>query len=95
MPTSDSTVRHQQASLKTAHRWGDTWTSADLEFLAACPEIPVAELAAALGRTVYAVSCARTTLADDRPRAAATSRRKPARPAQTWTFIGDDVPPGW
>jgi hypothetical protein len=95
MPTSPSTVRRQQASLTTADNWGDSWTSADLDFLAGCPEIPAHELAEALGRSLYAVHLARRALAD-RPATALTSRRRPTpRPQRTWTFIGDDVPEGW
>lgn len=95
MPTSPSTARRQATSLRTADHWGDTWISADLEFLAACPEIPCHELAETLGRSLYAISLARRAIAEGRPAPTYRASHRPARPQRTWTFIGTDVPEGW
>lgn len=94
-----STQRAQALSLLNANRRGQEWTLADLEMLEAFAELPNAELAEALGRTLYAVWTAKHALAG-KPR---TSRKAQAKPRtrpygewrQAWTFLDGDCPPDW
>lgn len=83
-------------TLATAKNHRSTWTSDDLEFVAAFrDEATDEELAIALGRSYFAIASIKREL-DERmtksveERTVSTQRRE-----KGWTFVGDDVPPGW
>ncbi len=90
---NDAWKNSQLESLAAAEHRGETWTTSDLRFLDAFKDEPVAELAAALERTVYGTATMRQKLVErlNRPIKAATL----AATARVYTFIGEDVPAGW
>jgi hypothetical protein len=45
----------QQATLATAVKWGEGWTLTDLAFVEAFADQPDAEVAQALGRTLFSI----------------------------------------
>lgn len=81
----------QQVSLKGADNWGKGWTSEELELVVGCLDLPVAEVADALGRTVYAVSTVRGLLEAG---VKVGSDRKPAKQEVGYDFI-TTFPLGW
>lgn len=96
MPTHETRSAHEADTLAEAHKHRDDWTVDDLEFVAAfTSQSTDAELALALGRSLYAIESIHATL-----EARLTTRRAKAgaaaRPCnRTYTFIGDDVPADW
>jgi hypothetical protein len=91
---SAATKVKQAETLVVAQRWGYPWTNADIELLEACGDVPAAELAEALQRSLYAVHSAREALARGE-RLGGGKRRPGGQWTRTWTFIGNDVPDGW
>lgn len=102
--THDHYVAAQQRTLATADKWGQPWTCADVDYIMAHTDSMTDEqLATGLGRTLAAIwnmqhriisegaAGVAATLRAGRTRAVAT----PARVERTYTFVGDDVPPGW
>jgi hypothetical protein len=61
VPTSKSTLAHQQRSLLNAENWGQPWMPHEVELL--LEPAPATELAELLRRTVFAVQSARHLLA--------------------------------
>lgn len=60
MPSHPSTIAHQQASLLTATNHREPWMPHEVDLLTENAE--ASELAATIGRTVYAVQAARHLL---------------------------------
>jgi hypothetical protein len=86
--------RVEAETLKTADNHRETWDLDDLEFVAAFrDETNDEELAVTLGRSLYAVQSIKRVLDERITREVAV--RNVTRTETGWTFIGDDVPPGW
>ena len=67
MAITDWTRRTQRVTLANATRNGEGWTSNDLAFVTAFGgEVPDAELAIALGRTLFAIQTIRHAIAAGR-----------------------------
>lgn len=45
----------QATTIATATKWGEVWTTSDLEMVEAFADLPDAEVAIALGRTLFAI----------------------------------------
>jgi hypothetical protein len=89
MSSNASTVRAQAASLATAVRHGEGYTSADLELITAfTDDVTDRELAVALGRSVYAIQAIQAAIREGKP---VGSTRKPAPAYRGWTEdMGDE-----
>lgn len=71
------------------------WDGEDVEMVSVMgTEVPVEELALALGRTVYAVENVKQALREG-TKVGGGRRRSEAAQTPSYTFLGDDVPPGW
>ena len=83
----------------TEHR--QPWSNEDLEFVIEMTDVETDEdIALALGRTLYAlwaiqhrIKSGDLVLDEARKREAQAARTR--REERAYTFIGDDVPPGW
>jgi hypothetical protein len=84
----------QEVSIPLARNHGEGWSPSDVAVVAEAPAITV-DLAEALGRTEYALQNVRQLLRNGGH--VGSSRVAPVRPLseRVYTFIGDDVPPGW
>lgn len=77
------TNRTQRATLATATRNGEGWTSADLAFVTAfAPDTTDADIALALGRTLYAIQTIRHAI--DAGRATGSTRTTTTRAYVGW-----------
>jgi hypothetical protein len=83
------TSRTQQATLEGATKWGEVWTTSDLQFVEAFADLPDAEVARALGRTLFAVQTIKHAIRAGRVSAgeAAARRARVQQPAayRGWT----------
>lgn len=71
MSTHPATLRAQAATLATATRKGTHWTEAELEAIRTTTA-PLAEVAKQFGRTLYAVTSARSVTHERTERSVAT-----------------------
>lgn len=96
---SEYNAQAQDRTLAFADAWGEPWSPNEVEFVQAFTDDATdEEIAVTLGRSLYAIwsiqSRLRTGDLDfDRATRVTTSARVAQAP--TYTFIGDDVPPGW
>lgn len=88
------TQRAQARTLITADNWGQPWDAEEIEMVGTFGDTTAEELALALGRTVYAVNAVREALRLG-DKVGGGRARVIARAEVGYTFIGDDVPPGW
>lgn len=90
--------RTQGETLVTADAWGEPWTRSDLEIVQAFTnEVTDAELATTLGRSLAAIWSIQHRIANGEIDLTRATRRDAERHPleRAYTFIGDDVPPGW
>jgi hypothetical protein len=97
MPSNASTLQAQGRTLTTAKNHRAPWDGVEIDLLVSCPDERAEDVAYALERTLYAVQSARHQLATGQPigggNEPATAASSPRQ--QAWTFVGNDVPPGW
>lgn len=96
--TNVSNAKAQARTTTCAESNGDAWETSDIEFVIAFTDDARDEdIAIALGRTLYAVWSVQTRIRNDGIDATRTfyARRNVTRVERSYTFIGDDVPPGW
>jgi len=90
MATSTWTIRTQESTRATATRNGEAWTSRDLDLVTACDDVPDAEVAQALGRTLYAIQSIRHAIAVGR-NVGSTRVARSDRPYRGWVEgMGDE-----
>jgi hypothetical protein len=80
MSTHISTLVRQEASLQLAENYGEAWTSADWDFLEGFKDEDNLVIATAMGRSLYAVTWAKTRLQDPHQGRPVTRRK-----AGVWT----------
>lgn len=96
MASHASTIAHQgrTETMATSHR--EPWAQVEVDLVIETRDIPAVEVAEALGRTLYAIQWARHALDTGLPLGGGNEPAKPASSRdRAYTFIGDDVPPGW
>lgn len=95
MPAHASTVRSQGRTLGSAKNHQEPWASVEIEWVVETRDVPAEEVAEILGRTLYAVQNARYALDHGIPIGGGSAPQAPTSRQRTYTFVGDDVPPGW
>lgn len=95
MPSSASTLRAQGRTLGSAKNHREPWAVTEVELVIETREVPAAEVAETLGRTLYAVQWARHAVDTQLPIGGGVAPQTPASRQRAYTFIDGDVPPGW
>jgi len=91
-----STIAAQGRTVGKATHHREPWAVTEIELVVETREIPAEEVAETLGRTLYAIQWARHALDAGLPIGGGAEPVQPATSRQrAYTFIGDDVPPGW
>lgn len=79
------TQRNQQATLAQAQKWGEGWTSQDLEFVIAFTDVASdTEIALALGRTLYSVQSVQVAIRHGRRTTTIRANARRERVYQGW-----------
>lgn len=103
MTTNASSLASQDRTLADASNWGETWTVEDVEFVVEfTDDVKDEELALTLGRSLYAIWALQHRVRHEgfagvvaSVEASQIARARASRVEVGYTFIGDDVPPGW
>lgn len=83
-------------TLPMAENHRDYWEREDLEFVREFRDTATdEELAYALGRSYYAVVSIKHVLDERLAAEVRVTEKQRQTQARAYTFIGDDVPPGW
>jgi hypothetical protein len=86
---TNSQTALQVQTIETATKHGETWTTAELQFVAEFPNETAAELARTLGRTLYAIQSIREAIKQGKK--ASDSRRKAIKGGHRWIAVDDLV----
>lgn len=90
------TERTQATTLANADRWGEVWTTQDLEFVEAFASLPDAEVAIALGRTLFAIQTIKHAIRAGRVSAGeGVARRRRVRDAGAYRGWVETMGDGW
>lgn len=90
-----STIAAQGRTLTQAKNHREPWSQIEIDLLVDCADETAEAVAEVLERTLYAVTNARYYLAHGMPIGGGAAPVAPASRVRAYTFIGDDVPPGW
>lgn len=89
-----TTVQHQQDTLVVADAWGEPWTEGEVQLLMECKDdVPLFEIAEALGRTYYAVMAKVQHLLKGGHNG--QGARKPGRPVLPYDHGFTIIPDAW
>lgn len=88
--------RVEAATLAEAGHHRDDWSHDDLLFVAKhADHMTDEELAYRLGRSYYAIASIKQVIEERLSKPARLTERQRIDRAPVYTFVGNDVPPGW